>query len=348
MNINSGIVLFYRKLAFSVLGLFFLGVLAYVSLVIFYTGSTTWAVPFVLSPTQEKVLRFQPQIASLEATINLQKVEIETHTNTRDLLIGQLNEMNGLIEKVGQTVTTEASQLQKTSRMVSSLLRAKNANIAKTDAVIKEANTLLAQVDSELQAKLITSDQAAQRKITLQSSINAATELRSSALQSAIQVQQLDAMSRTLSGGTSSITGIEIIKQAADINTLKAQTELQINTAERTISMLAISYKENLRVLTTAKATPYYKALREDVSLAFMPYSNINSVKINDAVYDCYLQVILCRNVGSVKSIQHAEEAAKHPLFKTDLRGKTIEIDFTDKTSITSQIVFIGSKPLFI
>ena len=79
-----------------------------------------------------------------------------------------------------------------------------------------------------------------------------------------------------------------------------------------------------------------------------MQYDNLASAKPGGPVFDCYLQVIVCRQVGTMTQVYDAEQYARHPFFKTDIKGKFVEIRFTSTESSESSILFLGHKPLLL
>lgn len=348
MSINSAIVLLYRRVAFSVLALFFIGVISYVGLVAFYLLSSSWGAPIHLSPSQQKVLAFQPEISALQAALNKQYVELVTAQAMEKTLKEQAVHVDILLERQNGAILSESAQLASASKSINSILSRKRADIKQTDKALTDAKMLLNRVDQELAAKLITTDQAVSRKIAIQASINAATDAKTQAIQLADQSRQMQEGSETLAGGSSSLIAMGSVKQSIELQTLKAQLEIQLFTVTATAKALQQSIDENNRVLTIAKTSPYFRALTESVNVAFVPYENFHGIKVGDKVYDCYLQVILCREAGVVTTLYDAEEYARHPLFKTDLKGRLIEVKFTKPEAAESQVVFIGGKPLLI
>lgn len=347
MDFNKFFATIYRYTAISFLLGIFVIAFCYAFLVAFFVGSTSWVAPLVLSPSQERVLAFQPQIVTLQGNLNKQKIELEAAKKTVEAIESQISEIGTLSERINGAIGSESQQLEKTSRAINSALVAKRKNLKETEKSVAEARELLKQTEAELAAKLITSDQAAQRRIALQSAINAATDARMQVIQLEQQAEQLKQGSSTLSGGSTSIAAISSIKQTVDIRSLLAQLKIQLETARSSVIALESSIGENERVLEVAKKSPYHRALTETVNVAFVPYENINSVKIGLKVYDCYLKVILCYQVGTVVQIYDAEEYARHPLFKTDMRGRLVELNLATRDAGESQILFVGNKPLF-
>jgi hypothetical protein len=78
-----------------------------------------------------------------------------------------------------------------------------------------------------------------------------------------------------------------------------------------------------------------------------VPYNNQDSAVAGKPIYDCYLNMVLCRNVGTVKQVFVGEETTTHPIFKTTIRGFLIQMDLSHAESAKSQTVFLGRKPLF-
>lgn len=348
MDLNKILSTAYRWIAVSFLIIIFVIASCYAFLVGFYVISDSWAAPVSLSPSQERVLAFQPQIATMQASLNKQRIDLTTAQATVGALTEQVVQLNGLSMRINEAITAEAASLNAIGVAIDRALALKRADIKQSEAVTGSAYKLLGQVNSELAAKLITSDQAAQRRISLQGALNAVTDSRTQAIQLEEQGRQLRSGSATLSGGSTSLTAIVSVKQLADVKALQAQLNIQLATATATIDALKSSIAENERVLTVAQSSPYYRALREPISVAFMPYTNLDNAKVSEKVYDCYLQVIACHEVGVVKTLYDAEEYARHPLFKTDMRGKLVEIKFTNPDNGKSQVVFIGGKPLFL
>lgn len=346
LSIQKLIISAYRLLSFMMLSTVLFLVVGYLLLLVFYTINTSWAAPIVLGPTQDRVLAFQPQISNIESAIEKQRVELSTALSTKEALDEQISQVQMLIEKVDSIISAESQQLTVTSKAIKSVLASKNADIFTAKSIIAEAQKLLKTVDQELSAKLITSDQASQRKIALQNAISSISDAKIAALSLQEQLKQSQSGIETLNGGSTSSQAFNTIRQSAELKSSLVELRIQSTTAKLSAIALHKSITEAERVMLVAKSSPYYRALREEVTVAFVPYDN--DIHIGDPIYDCYLQILLCRKVGVVKTIYEAEEHARHPLFKTDFRGRLVEIQFTDRSFSKSQVVFINGKPLLL
>jgi hypothetical protein len=79
---------------------------------------------------------------------------------------------------------------------------------------------------------------------------------------------------------------------------------------------------------------------------AFVPYDNQANALAGAPIYDCYLNMVACRKVGTVKQIFTGEEQATHPIFKTQIRGFLIQMNLDHAESAKSKTVFLGGKPV--
>jgi hypothetical protein len=338
----------YRSASFVALSSILLIAVCYLFLLVFYTASTTWAAPITLSPSQERVLAFQPQVANLEATLLKQRVDLTTFEMKYVAEEEQLTQINRLLARFDDASRSEARELAKTGTAVDAVITDKKLDIAATTSSTAEARALLKQIDVELAAKLITIDQAATRRIALQSALNASTDARAAMTQLTETSRQLKAGSSTLSGGSASLSALAALQQTQQLRTLATTLEINIQTSKLSAAALKTTITDSERVLAVAKTSPYHAALRAPVSVLFVPYDNLKNAKLGEPVYDCYLQIIACRKVGVIETLYEAEEYARHPLFKTDLKGRFVGVKFDVPEAAKSQVVFVGGKPLFL
>jgi hypothetical protein len=98
-QINNVFVLGYKLIGVVLLSMCALAVLMYAGLFLFYMSSRTWATPIVLSPSQEKVLAFQPQIIALESGLDTQKIAFNTSETTKTALGVQIKQIENILSR---------------------------------------------------------------------------------------------------------------------------------------------------------------------------------------------------------------------------------------------------------
>jgi len=125
-----------------------------------------------------------------------------------------------------------------------------------------------------------------------------------------------------------------------------AQLDIAIGVAEKQFYEESRQIARLREAITTAKKSPYYLNASGGQTLyfAFVPYDNQVHAVVGSSIYDCYLNMILCRQVGTVKAIFPGEEHAIHPIFKTQIRGFMIQMTLDYAESAKSKTVFMGHK----
>ena len=147
--------------------------------------------------------------------------------------------------------------------------------------------------------------------------------------------------------GTRSLDAIE---KQAELRSNIAQLDVTLSVAEKQLLEDNRQVDRLRDAINIAKQSPYYLNATGTKRLyfAFVPYDNQMNVSVGAPIYDCYLNMALCRKVGTVKQIFLGEQVISHPIFKTQVRGLTILMDLSHPESAKSQTVFIGGKPLLL
>ncbi|MFM0321091.1 hypothetical protein [Caballeronia glebae] len=344
---QTSIISTYRITMTGLLFVIVAGVLSYLFLMVFYAVNGNWAAPVLLSPTQEKVLAFQPQIATLEATLLKNRVDLATAKQKSSVLTEQIAETTALIKRFDTAGVAESKAQAENAVTMQRVLAEKRADIDRLKKTLRETNLLRDSIASDLAAGLITKDEAASRRLSLETSAGSLTDGRITAVSLNEQAREASAVGKTLADSAStSLIALQSLNNVAQLNALRAQAVVDAETAKQSVAQLSKSVAESERVLNIAKRSPYYAALHHPVAVVFVQYSNMSSVRSGEPVFDCFLQVFLCRKVGVVDQAYDAEQYARHPLFKTDIKGKFVGVTFSATTSSESPIVFVGYKPL--
>ncbi|MGF6644302.1 hypothetical protein P3T17_002440 [Paraburkholderia sp. GAS82] len=344
---QNTIVSTYRITMAGILLVIVIGVLSYLFLMGFYAVNRNWSAPIVLSPTQEKVLAYQPQVSALEAELLKNRVDLATATEKYRVINGQIADTRKLIERFDAAAHSESHALALSESDIRSALSRKRIDAAQTEKAASDVKPMLASVESDLMAGLITKDEAMSRRLNIQSAINAITDTHISEITLREQARTAATASRTLGGGeASSLSALQSLSNEAQLRMTLAQASVDAETARQSVDQLRATVANAERVLNVAKRSPYYLALTRSVPVVFVAYDNLVNATPGAPVFDCYLQVVVCRRVGAIEHVYEAEEYARQPLFKTDIKGKFARVNFSVKFAEQSPVVFIGHKPL--
>jgi hypothetical protein len=139
-----------------------------------------------------------------------------------------------------------------------------------------------------------------------------------------------------------------VIEKQAQLRSDIAQLDVTLSVAEKQLQEDNRQVDRLHDAIQIAKESPYYLNANGDKRLyfAFVPYDDQANATVGAPIYDCYLNMVLCRKVGTVKQIFRGEQMINHPIFKTQVRGLTILMNLSHPESAKSETVFLGRKPL--
>jgi hypothetical protein len=141
---------------------------------------------------------------------------------------------------------------------------------------------------------------------------------------------------------------LEVLEKQAELRSDIAQLDVTLNVAEKQLEEDNRQIERLHEAIAIAKQSPYFLNANgsKRIYFAFVPYDNQAYATVGAPIYDCYLNMVLCRKVGTVQQIFAGEQVINHPIFKTQVRGLTIQMNLTHPESAKSQSIFLGAKPL--
>jgi hypothetical protein len=334
------IVALYRVFAILALYAVLFGVLAYGFVMGFYAVNTSWAAPTILSPSDDKSLDFTQKMVTSKQTleeVSLDKKRLESSISEmaqhRASLIALEPELQAAIAREKRHNRAAGPQLFQLDQQ-------KQADNAKTQALMVQVRQLEAGIDKDLVAGLITKGDAATQRVALNQAQSTFTDSKIS------EVLLTDSVLEKTAANTKSV---DVLDKQAELRSEIAQLDIALNLAEKQIHEESQQIDRLKQAMATAKQTPYYLSVSggNKIYFAFVPYDNGSNVSVGAPVYDCYLNMVACRQVGKVKQIFPGEEHAIHPIFRSDMRGSLIQMDLNHPESAKSKTVFLNRKPLF-
>lgn len=329
----------YRVFAIVVLYLVLIGILTYAFVMGFYALNRSWAAPVILSAADEKSLDFREKLVTSQQTIE----DIKVDKGKMDSGLLEMNKhraaLLALERPLEEAIAREQKHNSDTGPQLAGLDAQKQADNARTQEMLAQLKQMEANVNKDLAAGLITKNDAVTQLSALNQAENAYTDGKIA------EVLLTDSVLDKTTIGTNSL---DVLVKQAELRSEIAQLDVAINVAENEDQQDARQIQRLRDAITTAKQSPYYLNAtgHETLYFAFVPYTNQSSAQAGSPIYDCYLNMILCRKVGTLEQIFAGEEDATHPIFKTAIRGFLIQMELDHKDSAKSQTVFLGRKPL--
>jgi hypothetical protein len=335
----KSMVTLYRLFAILALYVVLFGVLGYGFMMGFYAVNTSWAAPVILSPSDDKSLDFTEKLVTSKQSLENLSVDkkrldggIEEMTSHRASLLALAPELQAAIARENQHNRTAGPQLLQLDQQ-------KQADNAKTQGVLVQVKMVEAAIDKDLAAGLITKGDAATQRAALNQAQTSYTDSR---------INEVMLTDNILEKTTTHTKSLDVLDKQAELRSEIAQLDVAISVAEKQVREESQQIDRLKAAIATAKQTPYYLSVSggSAINFAFVPYDNQSNVAAGAPVYDCYLNMVVCRQVGTVKHVFAGEEHAIHPIFRTDMRGFMIQMQLDHPESARSKTVFLNRKPL--
>jgi hypothetical protein len=336
---HKSVIAVYRVFAIVVLYAVLAGVLCYAFIMGFYALNKSWAAPVILSASDEKSLDFMQKLVVSRQTMEDLKVDVLRQQTTLADMAKQRASLLKLDPEIETAIARERSHDAATGIQLAALETQKQTDNEKTKALLTQIHALEAEIKTDLAAGLITKGDAATQLAALNQAEGAYTDSRIA------EVLLSDTVLDKTTVGTKSL---DVLEKEAELRSDLAQLDVTLSVAEKQLAEDNRQVERLRDAMNVAKESPYYLNANggNRQYFAFVPYDNQANAKVGAPIYDCYLNMVLCRRVGSVKQIFLGEEVITHPIFKTQVRGLTILMDLSHPESAKSQTVFLGRKPM--
>jgi hypothetical protein len=340
-SLGKWILSAYRSVALIALYGILAGVAIYVGTLGFYTINTSWIAPTSVAPTDADSLAISDHLVASQNALATLQMDLQRQNLTVADYEAQRSALNALEPALSHAINTEHMQ----DRMVASRLMAlkgrKAADIERTEGLLENDATVAHSIQQDLNAGLITKAAATASLTQLNESRNALTDSN---------IADVELQGTILEKKTSVQTDIDAFSKQVDLHSQIATLDVEVAVARQQAASDQQQIERIKAAVAVATDTPYFTSASggTQVYLAFVPYDNEKHVAVGDPLYDCYLDFIGCRYVGTVKHVYKNEEKVNNPIFHTEMRGYVVQLDLADTNVVRSKTLFVGGKPLGI
>jgi CII-binding regulator of phage lambda lysogenization HflD len=303
--------------------------------------SSSWAAPVILSASDEKSLDFREKLVTSQQTIEDLKVDTQKLDTGLAEMTKHRSALLSLEPQLQAAIARERSHNLRTGPQLATLDQQKQADNQKTQKVLSQLTEVESNINKDLAAGLITKGDAATQLSALNQAQGNYTDSK---------IAEVLLTDNVLDKTTTDTNSLDVLVKQAELRSEVAQLDIAINVAQKQLHEESQQIDRLRQAITAAKQSPYYLNASGGQTLyfAFVPYNNQASALAGKPIYDCYLNMLLCRKVGTVKQVFVGEETVTHPIFKTQIRGFLIQMDLDHPDSAKSQTVFLGRKPLLL
>lgn len=329
----------YRVAAIVLLYAVLLGVLAYAFVMGFYAINTTWAAPIILSASDEKSLDFTEKLVTSRQALE----DLHVDQTRMQTTLAEMRSHRAALVALDPMLQNAIAREQQYNRSAVPQLRQldteKQQDNTQTAAIVARNAALAAEIHKDLAAGLITKGDAEMQLEGLNQTRGQLTDSR---------ISETMLKDDILDKNTASTRSLDVLEKQAELRSEIAQLDVTMAVSEKELQEDNRQVDMLRQAIATAKQSPYYLNATGSSRLdfAFVPYDNQAAAKVGAPIYDCYLDMIFCRKVGVVKQVFPEEMYITHPIFKTQVRGFTVQMDLSYPRAATSKTLFLGGKPL--
>jgi F0F1-type ATP synthase membrane subunit b/b' len=347
----------YRVTGMAVLAIILLGLGSYIALVLFYAVNMSWITPQIISPTDEHVLQLNNEIAQatwLREKFNSDRLELQMKLRDAERQNKEAEQYENAFQRsVQQSLTDQAKKFAEQKNVVASYA-------STAPQILDEQSRFLSQSQSETEnlhkAHLIDEEEYLSRKekfsqarlsgLSLQRDD---TELRHASTTLGREVQSYEGLFGSPASAKAPLSyDVLQAKKEYDIAVLDRARTRDLQDALRAES-IAVDREIALQdaLLSSMRESPYLRAIKNNLVVAFLPYGNSGDVRAGVPIYGCSMGIIWCHRVGQIEEIFAGEVVGKQPLFGKELRGVLIQLHIDEPHWLHKQVLFLSKPPLF-
>ncbi len=370
---NKIIVSAYKIAGFGILTGILVGLASYVFITMFYFTSTSWLAPVIVSPSDARILELNEHLAQQQSL--------------RDALSAQRAEMVTKLRDAERMVVAETGFQGALIATLRSDLRDRRATIAKLDALRRDYKSVAGEVAAAnhdfaglskdqmkamFDARIATKEEVVKGNMELANlaSTNITLAERRVMLDEQVvsvqrQAESLATVEGLVAPGASrvfvpaafSFGGGSGIVPTHDVLLVQREYEVSILATKRaqeegeSIKQAIAAADSTLTrydaLLKSIEYSPYLRAIDQHMTIAFVPYTNLDSIKRGAPLYGCRANIVWCKRVGRVGVTLDGEVTGSHPLQKIDLRGVMVQLELDDIRSAQNVVVHSGRAPMF-
>ena len=353
MQLNKLIVSSYKTMGFAILGFILAGLASFILINLFYLVNSSWVTPLTLSSSDARVFQLSGQRANTRAgreAVAIQRLDLRARRQDAERIAASEVRFQ---ENFAATLTADHDsrlvQLTGFRRLLGDLA-ATRSQVLKSNHDFTDISR--GQLKREYDAHLIDKDQHVRGGFELGQIAGANVSLHERNVEIDARVSDLTRAVESLDaarGNSQAAMSYEVLHmhheyQQSVLTQKKAEDDVAaIDESLRVLDGEVEAYDHEIERIERA---PYLMAADRSVTTAFVPYDNVGSVNVGDAVYGCRVSVVVCRKVGIVAELLDGEVLGYHPLHNRELRGVLVRLDLQDASAIQLPVLHLKHAPL--
>ncbi|HEX4461180.1 MAG TPA: hypothetical protein VIA18_24540, partial [Polyangia bacterium] len=272
-QLNKWIVSTYKVVGFTVLTLIVLALVSYMGSTLFYWYSSSWLMPQVISPTDERVLQLSATLATQAGTrdklqadyadaervmVMQQQFLSDAKQAISDELADRKSELNGLLA-LNKSFQSTRAEVHSNGAAFSGLSRKRIAAEYGAHLIDRESAVAGAFQLSQIAAGNLS---LAEKNVELDK-------------RTADLMRETDSLAAIVAGKPAARHSYEILRMLQDMK----RAEVELAKARDNHDAIGKSLGRYDQIVHTIQDSPYLRAAQKKDTIAFFPYDNVDKVK---------------------------------------------------------------------
>jgi len=356
-TLNKSIVSLYKVLGFVILGLILGGLLTYLGTHGFFLVNNSWVAPTIVSSSDERILtlnaRAAAQAAAREKLLADRRELLARLEDARRIAAAEEEFIAGFDVALKGDRSFRARELGKLLALREAARQAREefetASRPWVGMAQERADALHSVRLIDREAMLTTRHQVAQvgRSGLFLAEKEVDVDTRIATLRR--DIRAIDALLDGVGGPRgASIEVLRLQQERMESELDRQRAQAMVAALEENLKTLDASIARYDALLASIKSSPWLRAIEGNLTVAFVPYANIENVEPGTPLYGCDLGLVWCRKVGAVARILDGEVTRKHPIRNLILRGAMIEIELDEPRWAQEDLLHLGGAPFLL
>lgn len=374
-RLNGWVVSTYKIFGFGVLLSLVFGMASFLAVNLFFMLNHSWIVPVILSPNQDRVVT--TNVNFIEQIYQTDKLRTEKAATEAEL--AHIRHAMALHEQFqanfAKALAVEERQKLAKLRRLSGLSKELDAATRAIEASNRGVRDITKkQLADQYSARLIAQDELikGQHIVNQMATLDLSQREKREEIQDRIREMDSDVRAQaelnevlgdgqpgvgTATAGKGigtkerTVFSIDVLmREQQYLQSEIARSELASRVAplELQLDKIGSLLAEHEKMLAALRNSPYVRASKEPVTIAFVSYDNLPEVQMGSSVFGCELGFVLCRKTGTVTKILDGEVTSRHPITNRDLRGVMVEIQLADARWAEKPALMLNHAPLLL
>lgn len=343
-----------RVFSFIALGAL-LTTLGYVGFSVYRAATDAFVAPAILSSESDLVIQTKAKMAELEVErgrIEAEAAAIDANLEASDRAITRLKTLR---ETLATSLDWRKSENSHKAASTQSELRSLERQRAVLLAMLSRQSRIVNDASTDLNAHFISKADEAKERLSLDQVQLALLENERARLQAEATLSATFVAQRSLAASDSAVgtrSEVMLMPEAVAREEHLVQIELEISRLEseqrkeRTEKKVVLAKLAKMDELETQlRMRPLFRATQQSLEVAFVPYTQSDSVSEGAVVYDCLWSIFNCKAVGTVTEMIPGEVILPDP-WGNQARGQYAVLGLHRHESAKSKVLRVrGGTP---